>query len=114
MKKLEQVIAAVSAVPAYVPEGWEGHDVNGVFASDLISDILVSEGERVLLLTSLQTDQVLRAADVIGAAGVILVNRNGVSEVFVKAAAEKGIPVFYTSLPKFESCVRLGKVLEPE
>jgi hypothetical protein len=112
MKKLKPLIEALSAKAVCAPAGWEEREVSGVFASDLISDILMTEGESMLLLTSLLSDQVLHTADVIGAVAVVLVNHKHIPAALGKAAVKKGLPLFHTSLPKFESCVRLGRLME--
>lgn len=109
---LKKFIDELSADIVSAPDGWEERSVQGVFASDLISDILVSDGEDTLLLTSLQSDQVLRTADVIGASAVVLVNRARVSDMLAKGAAEQGLPLFFTPLSKFNACVLLGRIVE--
>lgn len=114
MKKLKPLIESLDAKTVSVPSGWENIDVHRVFASDLISDILVSSGDRILLITSLLSDQMLRTADVIGAVAVILVNRKSVPAMLGKVAAKQGLPLFHTPLQKFESCVRLGRLMESE
>ncbi len=112
MKKLNVVVAALNAKTLNAPSGWEERDINSVFASDLISDILITEGENILLITSLLSDQVLRAADMIGASAVVYVNRRHIPVALGKAAAKQGIPLFHTLLPKFEACVCLGPLME--
>lgn len=112
MKKLKTLIDVLEAEAVHAPVDWDGREVGGVFVSDLISDILVSEGEQTLLVTSLLSDQVLRTADVIGAAAVVLVNRRHIPVALGKAAAKQGLPLFHTPLPKFEACIRLGRVME--
>jgi len=112
MKKLKPLIEALDATAASTPDGWETRDVHTIFASDLISDILVSEGDHILLITSLLSDQVLRTADVIGAVAVVLVNRKKIPAMLGKAAVKQGLPLFHTPMPKFESCVRLGRLME--
>ncbi|MCC7300602.1 MAG: hypothetical protein IT583_05940, partial [Verrucomicrobia bacterium] len=86
MKKLKSLIDALGATAVSAPSGWEERTVGGVFVSDLISDILVSEGEHTLLVTSLLSDQVLRTADVIGAVAVVLVNRRHIPAALGRAA----------------------------
>lgn len=113
MKKLKPLIEALSAKAVNTPAGWEDREIKGIFASDLISDILMTEGESVLLLTSLLSDQVLRTADMIGAVAIVLVNRKHIPVALGKAAAKQGLPLFHTPLPKFECCVRLGHLMEP-
>jgi hypothetical protein len=112
MKKLSVFIEALNAKALNAPSGWEDRDINRVFASDLISDILIAEGENILLITSLLSDQVLRSADMIGAVAVVFVNRRNIPAALGKAAAKQGVPLFHTSLPKFEACVRLGPLME--
>ena len=112
MKKLQPLIETLTAKAVSSPAGWENLEIRKIFASDLISDILVVDGENILLLTSLLSDQVLRAAEVIGASAVVLVNRSHIPAALGKAAAKQKLPLFHTSLPKFESCVRLGTLME--
>lgn len=112
MKKLKTLIETLDAAAISAPDGWENIGIGCVFASDLISDILIADGEHILLVTSLLSDQVLRTADVIGAAAVVLVNRRHIPASLGKAAARQSLPLFHTSLPKFEACIRLGRVME--
>ncbi|MFA6174308.1 MAG: hypothetical protein WC334_03300 [Kiritimatiellales bacterium] len=112
MKKLKPLIEALNAKTINAPSGWEEREIKKIFASDLISDILMTDGENILLITSLLSDQVLRTAEVLGAVAVVLVNRRHVSGTLGKIAAKQGLPLFYTPLPKFESCVRLGQLME--
>ena len=112
MKKLGVFIEALNAKALNAPSGWEDRDISRVFASDLISDILITDGENILLITSLLSDQVLRSADMIGASAVVFVNRKNIPAALGKAAAKQGVPLFRTVLPKFESCVRLGPLME--
>lgn len=114
MKKLRQLMDALSARTMTAPAGWEDREIHSVFVSDLISDILMADGEHILLVTSLLSEQVLRTADVIGASAVVLVNRKQIPVMLAKAAAAQGLPLFHTPLAKFESCVRLGRVMGVE
>jgi len=113
MKKLKPLIDALEAKAISAPADWDDVTIGSVFASDLISDILIADGEQILLITSLLSDQVLRTADVIGAAAVVLVNRKHIPASLGKAAVKQGLPFFHTPLPKFEACVRLGRLMEP-
>ncbi|MDK2857833.1 MAG: hypothetical protein PWQ29_233 [Verrucomicrobiota bacterium] len=112
MANLKDFIDSLSAIPVYTPAGWENRVVRGVFVSDLISDILVGSGEETLLLTSLLSEQVLRTADVVGAASVVLVNRNKIPANFAQVASKQELPLFRTPLSKFDACVRLGRLME--
>lgn len=107
---LKQMVDKLEAIPVYVPENWEEMQVGSVFASDLISDILVSEGEEQLVLTSLTTPQVVRTAAIVGASAIVIVNRKQIPSGLAGTARMEGIPIFYSSIPKYDACVRLGKM----
>lgn len=107
---LKQMVDKLEAIPVYVPENWEGIQVGAVFASDLISDILVSEGQEQILLTSLTTPQVVRTAGIVGAAAIVIVNRKQIPSGLSGTARMEGIPLFYSAIPKYDACVRLGKM----
>ncbi|MBC8206378.1 MAG: hypothetical protein ISR85_04690 [Kiritimatiellales bacterium] len=109
---LKQVIDALDASPLYAPSGWEELECSNIFASDLISDILVSEGDEQLLLTSLTSPQVVRTASLVGANAIILVHRRQTPPGMEAAARQQELPLFRSTVTKFEACVRLGKLLE--
>ncbi|MFA5689443.1 MAG: hypothetical protein WC959_09910 [Kiritimatiellales bacterium] len=108
---LKSVIEALPAEIVYAPEDWEGRTFKNVFASDLISDILMNDGEDPLIITSLLSDQILRAAEVIGAAGVIVAHRKQIPPALGRAAEKLGVPLFVTPLTKFRTSVRTGRVM---
>ena len=95
------------------PEGWERFRIETVFASDLMSDVLMSDREDLLLLTSLSTEQAIRSAGIVGCEAVVVANNKTVTDGMVELAREQGVALFCTRFPKYESCVRLGRLLEP-
>jgi hypothetical protein len=112
MKPLQPLMDALAAESLYVPDDCKNRPVAGVFASDLISDILVSEGEDILLVTSLLSEQVLHTAGVIGASAVVLVNRKQIPLSLIRSAEKQKLPLFHAVMPTFEACVRLGRAME--
>lgn len=110
--KLKHAVTALDAVELYTPDGWEALDFSDVFASDLISDILVSEGEGVLLLTSLTSPQVVRTAALTGATAILLVHRRQTPPGMEAAARQHEMPLFRSAITKFDACVRVGRLLE--
>ena len=108
--KLKQVIQELAAIPLAVPENWETVTISDVFASDLISDILVSEGEDQLLLTSLTSPQVVRTAALVGAAAVVLVHRRRTPPELADAARAQELPLFRCTMTKYDACVRIGRL----
>jgi hypothetical protein len=105
---LKQIIDELNATPVFAADGWEGLSIDSVFASDLISDILVSDGEEQLLLTSLTTPQVVRTASIVGAVAIILVHRRKVPDGLAAAARAGEIPLFLSTMTKYDACVRIG------
>jgi hypothetical protein len=108
--KLKETMEVLEAAALYVPEAWEQLEADSVFASDLISDILVCDGEEQLLLTSLTSTQMVRTAALIGAAAIMLVHRRQAPPGLTDAAKEQGIPLFISSITKYEACLRLGRL----
>lgn len=109
---LKQIVETLDASELYAPEGWETLELEDVFASDLISDILVSEGEEQLLLTSLTSPQVVRTAALVGAIAIVLVHRRQTPDALEAAARQQNLPMFRSAITKFDACVRLGKLME--
>jgi hypothetical protein len=108
--KLKQIIETLDAAPLFTPEGWEELDIKDVFASDLISDILVSEGDDQLLLTSLTSPQVVRTAALVGAVAIILVHRRQTPPDLSAAARAQNIPLFRSAITKFDACITVGRM----
>ncbi len=109
---LKQIVEKLGAATLYATEGWEDLELEEVFASDLISDILVSEGDDQLLLTSLTSPQVVRTAALVGAVAIVLVHRRQTPAALETAAREQDIPLFRSAITKYDACVRLGRLQE--
>jgi hypothetical protein len=103
----------VEQLPAHVVH--KGSDItdvqlHDVVAGDLMSDILVIEYEDPLIVTSLNSDQALRTADMVGARGVLLTNDKVPLESLKVLAQEQDITLLATPLRLFEACVALGRL----
>ena len=81
-----------------------------VMACDLMSDVLTVDHDGFLLITSLASDQVARTADIVGAAGIVLVNGKNPQPALQTLAGQLGIPLLGTDLPCYEFCLALGRV----
>lgn len=92
----------------------EGPEVRAVIAGDLMSDVLRYDREVDLILTSLTTDQVLRTADLVGAAAVIIVNGKSPTPSMVDIAGEFQLTLAASPLPMYETCCRLHAALEED
>jgi hypothetical protein len=85
--------------------------IRAVVAGDLISDVLVTDQDEVLLVTSLPSDQVARTADMVGACGIVLVNGKVPQPPLVDLCAELDLTLIRTPLGSFEASFRLGQKL---
>ena len=110
---LIRVADAIRAELVWGPDGWEQINVETVFASDLMSDVLMSDRDEMLLITSLSTEQSVRSASIVGSEAVVVANNKTVTDGMVELAKDLGIALFCTRFPKYESCVRLGRIMEP-
>ena len=109
--KLKILLDAVQAQTLWIDSGLAAADVLHVAAADLMSDVLMMDLDRPLLLTSLVTDQALRTAHVVGAAGVLVANGKTPPPEMVELARKLGLPLARTALPKFDAAVALGRAL---
>jgi predicted transcriptional regulator len=82
-------------------------EVSTAFGADLMSDVLAYAVSGCLLLTGLTNPQIVRIADVLDIAAVILVRGKKPSPETLQAAAAKNIPVLSTQYILFESAGRL-------
>ena len=111
--QLSELLNAVEADVLHRAQSFGDGDVFKVVASDLMSDVLMLDTEKPLLVTSLATDQSLRTAHVVGAVGVLIVNGKVLPSSMKTLAEELDLTLARTRLPKFEASVRLGRLLEP-
>ena len=109
--KLKNLFAAVHAQPLWIDSAREEADVLHVISSDLMSDVLMVDLDRPLLLTSLVSDQSLRTAHVVGAAAVLIANGKIPPPDMADLARELGVPLARTPLSKFDAAVALGRAL---
>jgi hypothetical protein len=82
--------------------------VRWVVASGLMSDVLTTEEEDILLLSNLTTVQLIRTADMVAAPVVVITSGKQVPESTILLAEKLGIMLLSTRLPVFEACSRLA------
>ena len=102
-------------IPCTVVVRGENHDsqqIKACIVSDLMSDVLTRTEEDFVIITSLNSDQVVRTADMVGAVGIVLVNGKQPQESMKKLAEEHGLTFIHTSLDAFNVCIAVGKILE--
>lgn len=88
--------------------------VKAFAASDLLSDVLAFECHDYALLTGLTNAQIVRTADITGAACVVIVRNKQPQQAAVALAQASGIPIVLAHCTMFEACARLSRMAEPE
>ena len=109
--KLTDLLAAADSTILWSTPDLLAADCRSVVASDLMSDVLMTDEDRPLLLTSLVSDQSLRTAHVVGAIAVLIVNGKTPPPEMAALAETLGIPLARSPLSKFDAAVALGKAL---
>lgn len=84
-------------------------EIEMVYGSDLMSDVLTFIKSGSLLLTGLANSQVVRTAEMAEIAAICLVSGKNPQEETLKLAQEKKIPFLSTKCSMYESCGRLYK-----
>ena len=109
-----------------VAGGESDRTVGTVVANDLMSDVLLNDGEDILLLTSLASDQAIRTANIVGAMCVVVHNAKPLPQTMCQVAdtlgiplvssplSKLGIPLVSSPLSKYDSCVRIHDFLSKE
>ncbi len=82
-------------------------DVESVFASDMMSDVLACPDEIHCLLTGLINQQVIRTADMMDIGVVVFVRGKCPPEEVVEMARQREMMVLLTSCRMFTACGRL-------
>ena len=104
----------VEHLPAHVVHrsaDFPGPSIRHVIAGDLMSDVLVTEYDDLILLTSLTTEQAVRTADIVGARGILLVNDKTPQTTMKDLAVQQDLTVLSTPLSMYEACIALGRLL---
>ncbi len=107
------VVDAVDAETLHQGKNFQTQQIRHFLACDLMSDVLVTEDEEVLLLTSLPSEQTARTADMVGACGIVLVNGKVPQAGLVELCRKLDLTLLRTALPSFETCWRLGEHSSP-
>jgi len=107
----DQVLEAVAGEAAHPSRRWSTQDIRHVVTCDLMSDVLVTDHDEILLVTSLPSDQVARTADMVGACGIVLVNGKAPQPSLLELCGQLDLALIRSPLGSFEASFRLGQVL---
>jgi len=106
--KLEDIAQRLEAEIVHRGAGFDRTEIGSVVASDLMSDVLVTDLPRPLILTSLASDQAVRTADIVGAAAVAVVNGKALPENMRRLARELDLTLLRSPRTKFDACLALA------
>lgn len=84
-----------------------GMEVKTAFGADLMSDVLAFAKSGSLLLTGLTNPQVIRTADILDIAAIIMVRGKKPAPETIRLAEDLKIPILSTKLILFETAGRL-------
>lgn len=99
-----QKILEATCLTSYDPDN---DVVKKACAADLLSDVLAFTETGTLLLTGLVHAQVIRTAEMLDLAAIVVVRGKQPSDEMVALATEKGIPLFSTPLNMYTAVGRL-------
>lgn len=89
----------------------EEREIEGAYCGDLLSWVMGRAEENNAFVTIMTNVNVLAVASLINMSVVIVCENAELSEEFVTAAKDKSINVLKSSLPAFETCVALSKMI---
>lgn len=82
----------------------EDKEVETGFSSDLMSDVLTLDTDKMLLITGMANLQTIRTAEMADIHCILLVRNKKASKEMVKLAVESGIVVLETTMSSFRCC----------
>ncbi|MCL2220431.1 MAG: DRTGG domain-containing protein [Chitinispirillia bacterium] len=112
MMKFDDIVGTLHARVISKSSTYDTIEAESVIVSDLMSDVLMMEKPVPLLVTSLSSDQAIRTASMVDAAGVVIAQNKPLPEKIANLAEELDITLLHSPLAKFECCVLLGKLME--
>ncbi len=84
--------------------------VSGIYASDLMSDVLAYGKEGACLLTGLNTMQAVISSHMADFCAIVFLRGKKPSQEICKFAEEKGIAILSTKADMYESCIKIGRI----
>lgn len=88
--------------------------IKKIIISDLVSDILTEEEEIDLIMSSLSSEQVLRAANILGVDFVLILNDKPVMQTMIDLANELNICLLKSKIKAFDACGIIYQLLNKD
>ena len=106
--KIEEVISRLEGKVYYLPEKYDV-DIPYAYASDLISDILITSEKCRLLITGLTTPQIIQTASILGLAAIVIVKGKCPRPSTIENAKKLNVPLIGTEKMMFTTCEILSQ-----
>jgi hypothetical protein len=107
MMKLVEVSEALEAKILVGEEKKNDLEIDRAGAADMMSDVLAFAKPGMLLITGLNTAQVVRTASIVGISALVIVRKKQIPEATIEAAKLFGIPLLHSPLAMYTACGRL-------
>ena len=107
--EMEKIIEALQA-DVIVDERSDNRFISGIYASDLMSDVLAYGQSGSILLTGLNTIQAAISAYMAEFKGIIFIRGKAADEEIKKFAKYKGLMLFSTGADMYEACVKIASI----
>jgi predicted transcriptional regulator len=101
--KLSEIVSILNAEVVCGQTRLE-REVHAVFASDLMSDVLTIDSEKLLLVTGLVNIQTIRTSEMSDIKNIVLVRNKKASPEMIELAEENRMVIIQCSYSMFRAC----------
>ncbi len=101
--KLSEIVSILNAEVVCGQTRLE-REVHAVFASDLMSDVLTIDSEKLLLITGLVNIQTIRTSEMSDIKNIVLVRNKKASPEMIELAEENRMVIIQCSYSMFRAC----------
>ena len=105
--KLGELSEVLEALIVVGEEKKDDLEIERAGAADMMSDVLAFAKPGMLLITGLNTAQVVRTASIVGIGALVIVRKKQIPESTIEAAKLFGIPLLHSPLAMYTACGRL-------
>jgi predicted transcriptional regulator len=99
---VEEIIRLTNAKVA-CGEGFKGREVEKAFSSDLMSDILTTDTENLLIITGMANLQLIRTAEMVEARNILIVRNKKATPEMIELANENNMVILETPYSLFRT-----------
>lgn len=100
--KVEEIVKLIHA-RVVCGKDYKGKEVEKAFSSDLMSDILTTDTENLLIITGMSNLQLIRTAEMVDARYILLVRNKRATSEMLDLAAENNIVILETPYSLFRT-----------